>query len=199
MRVFLLTVHIGAGSLALLTAPLAMLAPKRPGWHPRLGRAYQVLVGLLCLSAGGLVVLNPGLWGFAVIATLTWAAALGGWWMRRRQPRGWLQWHVSLMCGSYISLVTALLVVNLGTRSLIAWILPTAVGTPLITWKNIQLARRPPATPAGTATPARTANSATSAGTAAPATSTRAATPAAPARTATPARTAAPAGPGGQE
>jgi hypothetical protein len=44
-------------------------------------------------------------------------------------------------------------VVNLGGRSPIAWILAAAVGTPLITWKNIQLALRPPGAPAGAAAP----------------------------------------------
>jgi hypothetical protein len=143
MRMFLLTTHIAAGSLGLLAGPMAMLMPKRPGWHPRLGLAYQLLIALLCLSAGGLVILKPSLWWLGVIAALTWAAALGGWWARRHQPRGWLQLHVSLMCGSYISLVTALLVVN-APGSPIAWLGPTAVGTPLITWTNIRLARRPP-------------------------------------------------------
>jgi hypothetical protein len=142
MRIFLLSVHITSGSLGLLVGPLAMLAPKRPGRHPRLGRAYQLLVALLCLSAGGLIVLEPSLWPLGLIAALTWAAALGGWWMRRHQPRGWLQWHVSLMCGSYISLVTALFVVNLNGR-LVAWLLPTLVGSPLIAWTNIRLARAP--------------------------------------------------------
>jgi hypothetical protein len=148
MRAFLLTVHITTGSLALLVGPLAMLAPKRPGRHPRLGRAYQALIAALCLSACGLVVLNPSLWWLGLIAAATWAAALGGWWMRRRQPRGWLQWHVSLMCGSYISLVTALLVVNMGIGSPIAWLAPTLVGSPLIAFTNIRLARRATATPA---------------------------------------------------
>jgi len=143
MRMFLLTTHITAGSLGLLIGPVAMLMPKRPGWHPRLGRAYQMLIALLCLSAEGLVILTPVLWPLAVIAALTWAAALGGWWARRHQPRGWLQWHVSLMCGSYISLVTALLVVN-SPGSPIAWAAPTLVGTPLITWTNIRLLRRAP-------------------------------------------------------
>jgi hypothetical protein len=147
MWMFLLTTHITAGSLGLLAGPVAMLMPKRPGWHPRLGRAYQLLIALLCLSAGGLVVFRPGLWWLGVIAALTWAAALGGWWARRRQPRGWLQLHVSLMCGSYISLVTALLVVN-SPRSPIAWIAPTVVGSALITWTNVRLARRAAATPA---------------------------------------------------
>jgi hypothetical protein len=141
MWTFLLTVHITSGSLALLVGPLAMLASKRPGRHPRLGRAYELLIALLCLSAGGLAVLKPSLWWLGLIAALTWAAALGGWWMRRRQPRGWLQWHVSLMCGSYLSLVTALLVVSLNGTA-IAWIAPTVVGSPLIAWTNIRLARR---------------------------------------------------------
>ena len=143
MRMFLLTTHIAAGSLGLLAGPMAMLMPKRPGWHPRLGLAYQLLIALLCLSAGGLVILKPSLWWLGVIAALTWAAALGGWWARRHQPRGWLQLHVSLMCGSYISLVTALLVVNF-PGSPVAWVAPTVAGTPLITWTNIRLARRPP-------------------------------------------------------
>jgi hypothetical protein len=38
--------------------------------------------------------------------------------------------HVRLVCGSYVSLVTALLVVSWG--SVLAWILPTLIGTVLI-------------------------------------------------------------------
>lgn len=37
-----------------------------------------------------------------------------------------------MMCGSYVSLTTALLVVNLGLASAWAWALPTVAGTPLI-------------------------------------------------------------------
>jgi hypothetical protein len=163
MWVLLLTVHISAGSLALLVGPLAMLAPKRPGRHPRLGRLYQLLIALLCLSALGLAVMAPRLWWLGLIAAATWAAALGGWWMRRRQPRGWLQWHVSLMCGSYISLVTALLIVNIGLGSPVGWLAPTLVGTPLIAWTNIRLALRPPSAPsvsaAGSAAPCLTGSS----------------------------------------
>jgi hypothetical protein len=132
VRTLLLTVHISAGTLGLLTAPLAMLAPKRNGWHPRIGRIYQLCVALICTSAIGLVVMQPALWWLAVIAAATWAAALAGWQVRRRRPPGWLPWHISLMCGSYISLVTALFVVNLGTHAAIAWVLPAAIGSPLI-------------------------------------------------------------------
>lgn len=140
MRNVLLVVHIAAGSLGLLTGPLAMLAPKRRGRHPLLGRAYQAMTAALCLSALGLVLYRPGLWWLGVIAAATWAAALGGWWAARRRFRGWIVWHLNLMCGSYVSFVTAFLVVNLGLGSPVAWILPTLVATPLIARANVRMA-----------------------------------------------------------
>jgi hypothetical protein len=132
MRTLLLTVHISSGTLGLLAGPLAMLLPKRRGWHPRIGRVYQLCVALICVTAVGLAVMQPALWWLGVIAVVTWAAALAGWQLGRRRPPGWLPWHISLMCGSYISLVTALFVVNLGVHAIIAWVLPTMVGSPLI-------------------------------------------------------------------
>ena len=142
MRDTVLAVHIAAGTLGLVLGPAAMLAPKRPGRHPGLGRAYQASTALLCLSAFGLVAYRPGLWWLGVIAAATWAAALGGWWCARRRFRGWILWHLNLMCSSYISFVTAFLVVNLGLHSLIAWIAPTLVGTPLIARGNARVAAR---------------------------------------------------------
>jgi hypothetical protein len=132
MRTLLLTVHISSGTLGLVSGPFAMLVPKRRGWHPRIGRIYQLCVALICATAIGLVVMQPALWWLGLIAAVTWAAALAGWQVRRRRPPGWLPWHISLMCGSYISLVTALFVVNLGVHATIAWVVPTAVGSPLI-------------------------------------------------------------------
>jgi hypothetical protein len=52
-----------------------------------------------------------------VIAGATLAAVLAGRELRRRHPPGWLPLHISLMCGSYVSLTTALLVVNLGSAA----------------------------------------------------------------------------------
>jgi hypothetical protein len=141
MRTGLLVVHILAGSLGLLIGPAAMLAPKRAGWHPRLGIAYQAVTSVLCLSAFGLVAEEPSLWWLGVIAAATWAAALAGWWTRRRRFNGWLLWHIGLMCGSYISFVTALLVVNLGFGSPVAWVAPTLIGSLLITRTSFRVAR----------------------------------------------------------
>ncbi|SEG89641.1 hypothetical protein SAMN05216223_120151 [Actinacidiphila yanglinensis] len=143
MHAVVLVIHVVAGSLGLLVGPAAMLAPKRAGRHPLLGRSYQVLTGALCLSAFGLVAYRPSLWWLGVIGALTWAAALAGWWVRRAAFRGWVVWHINLMCSSYISFVTAFLVVNLGLGSPVAWILPTAVGTPLIARATVRALRAP--------------------------------------------------------
>ncbi|MDX6284670.1 MAG: hypothetical protein QOG53_155 [Frankiales bacterium] len=133
MHAVLLGIHIAAGSLGLLLGPIAMTAPKRPGRHTRAGLAYQGATAVLAVTAIGLAVFNwSELWFLALIAVGTEAAALGGWWVQERRRPGWLPVHISLMCGSYISFVTALLVVN--SNSIIAWILPTIVGSPLIAW-----------------------------------------------------------------
>jgi hypothetical protein len=131
----LLTIHVASGSLGLLAGPVAMAAPKRRGWHPRIGICYVVLIAVLSVSAIGLAIMRPAVWWLGIIAAATVAAALAGRELRRRRPPGWLQWHISLMCGSYISLLTALLVVNLGLGDPIGWALPTIVGAPLIAWR----------------------------------------------------------------
>ncbi len=138
----LLGVHVAAGTIGLLLGPLALAAPKRAGGHIRLGVAYQAAVALMTSSALGLVMLAPGrLWWLGVVAAATEAAALGGWQARRRRAPGWLPRHIRLMCGSYLSLVTAALVVN--WASPLAWALPTLIGTPLINRAVRRAARRP--------------------------------------------------------
>jgi len=137
----LLIIHIVSGSLALLAGLVAMTLPKRPGGHTRLGTGYVALVSLLSVSAIGLAALKPSLWWLGVIAVVTLAAALAGRELRRRRPPGWLPLHISLMCGSYVSLTTALLVVNLGLGSVLAWVLPTVVGPPLIARRAARAAR----------------------------------------------------------
>ena len=131
MHTPLLVVHVSAGLVGLVLGPVAMLAPKRPGRHTRVGVAYQAVVATLAVTAIGLAMLRlVDLWPFVFIAVATEAAALGGWWAKRRRFKGWLPVHVNLMCGSYVSFVTAFLVVN--WNSWLAWVLPTIVATPLI-------------------------------------------------------------------
>ena len=132
MRIALLAVHITAGVTGLALGPVAMATPKRRGRHTRVGVAYQYATAALCASAVGLAVLKPALWWLGLIGVATEAAALAGWRVQRRRRPGWLPTHVSLMCGSYVSFVTAFLVVNTGLAYWPAWVLPTVVATPLI-------------------------------------------------------------------
>lgn len=151
----LLGFHIAAGVGALVLGPLALLAAVPPGrlarqsrfdWQPRLDRqgrrgaagrqsrfllAYQAAVLAVCASALGLVALAwSQLWWLTFFAVGTAAAVLGGEWAARRHPLGWAGWSVRLTCGSYVAVVTALLVVS--WPSLLSWVLPTLVGAPLV-------------------------------------------------------------------
>lgn len=136
LRTLLLVVHVGAGVAGLLAGPPAMAAAFHDRRSTPAGRTYLAAVTVLTATAAGLVVLGPAaLWPFLLLAAYTEAAVVHA---RRAQP---LPRHVRLVCGSYVSLVTALLVVSWG--SLLAWIVPTVVGTVLV-----ERAARP-ATPAG--------------------------------------------------
>jgi hypothetical protein len=128
----LVTVHIGAGAAGLVLAGPVLLAPKRRGWHPRLGRAYVAVLALMCGTALGLASYDPvRLAGLAILAVGTAGAAGTGVWLARTRPRGWYARHVRLMGGSVIAFVTAF-VVQLADGHPAAWVLPTAVGVPLI-------------------------------------------------------------------
>ncbi|GAA2003910.1 DUF2306 domain-containing protein [Nakamurella flavida] len=126
-----LALHIAAGVVGLLLGAVVLTAPKRAGRHVVAGRAYQGAVALMTGTALALVVSDPGrLWGLGIIAVATEASALAGWVARRRHRPGWVVRHVVLMCSSYISFVTAALVVN--WASPLAWVVPTLIGAPLI-------------------------------------------------------------------
>jgi uncharacterized membrane protein len=142
LRSVVLPIHIAAGVAGLVLGPLAMTAAKAPGRHTRAGAGYQGAVAVVAVSALALAALAwARLWPLAVIAVLTEAAALAGWRLARRRPPGWLPRHVRLVCGSYVSLVTALLVVN--WSSPLAWVVPTLVGSPLIARAAARASRRP--------------------------------------------------------
>src|ERR1700734_1895162 len=87
--------------------------------------------------------MKPVLWWLGVVAGATLAAVLAGRELGRRRPPGWLPLHISLTCGSYVSLTTALFVVNLGFGSVLAWTLPTVVATPLIARRAYRAAANP--------------------------------------------------------
>lgn len=138
----LIIVHATAGATGLLLAGPVILAPKRRGRHPLLGRAYAISAGVLCLTAFGLVSYDPArLAGLAVLGVLTAVWVAGGVWLARRRPalrggpQAWRVWHLNLMGSSVISFVTAFLV-QITSGNLVAWIAPTVVGSLVIANAN---------------------------------------------------------------
>jgi hypothetical protein len=148
-----LLVHIAAGAVGLVLGPIAMRARKAAGLHTRAGEAYHWVVLVVCLSAAGLAALDwQRLWWFLPVAAGSYAFTLLGYMAAKRRWDGWLRAHLAGQGGSYIAMVTALLVVNWesatgapGISSPWAWALPTLVGSPLIAWVSYQvrLGKRP--------------------------------------------------------
>lgn len=141
----LLVPHVVAGGLGLLLGPVVMALPKRRDRHGAAGRVYVPVTVVMTTTALGLFALDPGrLWGLATIAVATLVTALAGASLARRRPPGWVPAHIRLMGASYLSFVTAFLLTQ--WDSPLAWILPTAVGTPLMA---LAVHRLPPGLRAG--------------------------------------------------
>jgi uncharacterized membrane protein len=151
-----LALHIASGTTALVLGPIAMFAPKRRGLHTRIGDAYHWVFVAVAASALVLAALDLSrLWWLGLIGLFSYSFALLGYLAAKRRWRGWLGAHISGQGGSYIALVTALLVVNVGADDLIVWFIPTIVGSPLIAWVRYQVAtgRRPKAIAGAPAVP----------------------------------------------
>lgn len=128
-----LALHITVGVLALTLGPLALLAAWRRGAVNPAATAYHWAVLGVCVSAAALVAVAPArLWWLLPIAAASYALALLGFRAARRPGSRARRLHLHGQGGSYIALVTALLVVSVGSP--LAWIAPTLIGSPLITW-----------------------------------------------------------------
>jgi hypothetical protein len=149
----ILRAHIALGTAGLILGPVAMTARKLLGLHTQAGEAYHWVMLSVYVSAGTLAILDwHRIWWFLPIAIGSYAFALLGYVVAKRRWHGWLRAHLAGQGGSYIAMVTALLVVNweslTGTRGVAsawAWALPTVVGSPIIAWvtREVALGRRP--------------------------------------------------------
>lgn len=126
-----LAVHIATGALALVLGPLALYAARRQRRGIGLAPAYHWAVLAVGVSAVLLAALDwSRLWWFVPIAAASYGLALTGYLARERAGSRWARLHVHGQGGSYIALVTAVLVVSVGSP--LAWAVPTLIGSPLI-------------------------------------------------------------------
>ncbi|AVH60814.1 MULTISPECIES: DUF2306 domain-containing protein [Streptomyces] len=135
----IIVIHIAAGLTAVTAGATAMLAPKRPGRHPRSGRAYLGALAVLTASAAVVATARPHTAYLLILGALAFASAGYGWRVRRVHHRGWRSRHITGMALSYVAMLTAFYVDN-GPRlplwnllpPLTFWFLPAAVGLPLL-------------------------------------------------------------------
>jgi energy-converting hydrogenase Eha subunit A len=130
-----LGVHIAAGAIALVLGALTLSAERAPSYRSRAGSAYQWTVLALAITAIALVGFEASeLWWLALLAAFSYGLALVGYLApTRRRHRAWIRAYAHGQGGSYIALVTALLVVSLnGAAAAAAWIVPTLIGLPMI-------------------------------------------------------------------
>jgi hypothetical protein len=136
----LLALHIGAGLAALaLGAAVIWSSRDRPMLDGR-SVAYPWSVLAVSITAVGLLALDwPELWWIAILAGFAAVLALLGYLAPRRRFRSWTLAYAHGQGGSYIALVTALIVVTLtvdgpvqGAAATVVWLLPTLIGTRLI-------------------------------------------------------------------
>jgi hypothetical protein len=136
MRDPTLVLHIVCGAAAMALGGLALWATARR--HPSadaLAVAYLWAVLATCATATVLALLDwSRLWWIIPLAVVSSLLALAGYAALRRGGPRWVSAHG--LGGSYIALVTALLVVTAGDISIpaeiVAWIVPIAIGVPLI-------------------------------------------------------------------
>jgi hypothetical protein len=133
-------VHVLLGLACLVAGAIAMLSPKRSGRHPRYGTIYFWCLAGIFVTASGLAFVR---WAedyhLFVLGTLAFVAAYLGRRAKLQRWRNWVRLHITGMGSSYVLLVIAFYVDN--GRQLPVWrdlphftywLLPLAVGIPLI-------------------------------------------------------------------
>lgn len=128
-----LLIHIAAGVAGVLLGPVVLYSAATGG-VTRFAGAYHASVLLVCVSAAVLSMLDfANLWWFLPIAAGSYAFALRARIAARRRGAGWLPRYLRGQGGAYIALWTAIVVVSVNDLPMV-WLIPTAVGAPLIEW-----------------------------------------------------------------
>ena len=130
MRELVLQLHVAVGTGALVLGPCWLVARRRGGRATGWAVAYQGAVGGVVLSAAFLAGTAPGLSWLLPVALATEVLAVTGALARRRGWPAWRTWQPHLLGGSYIALVTGVLIAETGNP--VFWLLPALIGQPPI-------------------------------------------------------------------
>lgn len=136
----IIAIHILLGVACVVAGAVAMFSPKTAGRHPRFGKIYFWCLAALFITVTALSAMR---WAenyhLFMLGTLAFLTVLLGRTARRRRWSNWARWHIVSMGLSYVFLLTAFYVDNGKNLPLwrelppIAyWLLPSAVGMPLI-------------------------------------------------------------------
>jgi hypothetical protein len=142
-----LVLHITAGVAGVLLGPpvLYFAAARRV---TRFAHAYHASVLLVCVSAAVLAILDfAGLWWFLLVAAGSYAFVARAHIAARQRRPNWLPRYIRGQGGAYIALWTAIVVVSVNHLPVV-WLIPTAVGAPLIEWLAHRARTANPAVPA---------------------------------------------------
>ena len=144
MRDAVLYLHVVLGTAGLLLGPAWLAVRRRVGAATGLATGYQVAVAGIALSAAVLAVTDPALAWLLPVAAATEALAVSGALARRRGWSGWRSWQPHLLGGSYIALVTGVLIAQTGNP--LSWLLPALAGQLPIAVAKRRLHAQPPST-----------------------------------------------------
>lgn len=137
----LLNIHIITGVICLISGLFAMFSKKRKGKHSLFGQIYHwSYVGVFITAVLMAVIHWQESQYLFYIALFSYGLALTGYLsVRMKKSSKWLNLHIGGMLGSYIGIVTAILVVNVHKipvlnelPTIYYWFLPTIIGTPII-------------------------------------------------------------------
>jgi hypothetical protein len=149
-------VHVLLGLVCTITGVIAMLSVKRRGAHPSLGSIYFWCLGGVFVTAAALAAVR---WAedydLFILGALAFAVASVGRLARRKRWSNWVSLHITGMGMSYVLLLTAFYVDNgkslplwRNLPSIAYWLVPAAVGIPLIVrallWHPLARVLRPP-------------------------------------------------------
>ena len=133
-------VHVLLGLACTITGVVAMLSPKRTGRHPVFGSIYYwCLCGVFVTASALAAVRWSEDYHLFILGSFSFVAAYFGRRARRKRWGNWVRLHITGMGMSYVLLLTAFYVDNGKNLPLwrdlppiTYWVLPAAVGIPLI-------------------------------------------------------------------